>query len=153
VLVLQVVVLELKQEHVLALLAILVVHHVLDLQLIQDLAERQSLMANILSMENGVIVQSVVAKERKQEQERASKTIHVVRTVLVLQLKPESAVKRWLPVKRLAKKKKLDAKVENFPFHIPIHVPILSLDAWTEDRNVHTGHVLGTAIVSSITRI
>jgi len=150
VLVLQVVVLELKQEHVLALLVILAVHHVLDLQLIQDLAERQSLMANIQRLEHGVLVQSAVAKERKQEQELASKMIHVVRTVLGLQLKPESVVKRWLPVKRLAKKQ-LDAKVEEFPFHFPIHVPIHN--AWTKGWNVRTGHVLGTAVVVCITCI
>jgi len=148
VLALQVAAWELKLEHVLALLVILVVHHVLDLYLKQELAEKQSLMANILRLEIGVLVQLAVARERKREQELASKMIPVVRTVLVLQLKPESVERRWWNVKEPAKKK-LIVGVENF--HIPIHDPIL--DVWTEGWNVHTGHVLDTAVVRCITCI
>jgi len=93
-----------------------------------------------------VLVQSLVVREHKPEQELASEVILVVMTVLVLRLKPERVeLSRKHLVKHLVSKKKVDAaEVEvEFPF------PILSVR--TEEWNVLIGHVLDTVPVDYIT--
>jgi len=91
VLVLQDVVWELKQEHVLALLAIPVVHHVKVLQLKPDLAEWQQLTPDGEPMDHGVLVLQDVVWELKQEHVLALLAIHAVHHVVVLQPKPDLA--------------------------------------------------------------
>lgn len=140
------VVLERKQGLALASHLILAALHVLAILLKSGVVEQLLFMADTQPLEHGVLVQSLVVREHKPEQELASEVILVVMTVLVLRLKPERVeLSRKHLVKHLVSKKKVDAaEVEvEFPF------PILSVR--TEEWNVLIGHVLDTVPVDYIT--
>lgn len=140
------VVLEHKQGLALASYLILAALHVLAIPLKSGVVEQLLLMANTQPLEHGVLVQSLVVREHKPEQELASEVILVVRTVLVLRLKPERVeLSRKLLVKHLVSKKKVDA------VEVEVDIPFPILFVRTEEWNVLIGHVLGTVPVHCIT--
>lgn len=141
------VVLEYKQEHALASDLILAAVHVVAIPLKDGVVEELSLTADTQPSEHGVLVQSLVVREHKQEQEVASELIHVVLIVLVLQLKPERV--------ELSRRKLVKLLVRQIPDAVEVEAEeveeFLFLFAWTGEWNVLIGHVLGTAPVSYIT--
>jgi len=137
------VVLEYKQGHALASDLILAALDVVAIPLKDGVVEELLLTPDTQPSEHGVLVQSLVVREHKQEQELASELIHVVLIVWVLQLKPERVeLSRKLLVKLL---------VRQIPDAVEVEVEFLFLFAWTGEWNVLIGHVLGTAPVGYIT--
>lgn len=140
------VVLEYKQEHALASDLILAAVHVVAIPLKDGVVEELSLTPDTQPSEHGVLVQSLVVREHKQEQEVASELIHVVLIVLVLQLKPERV--------ELSRRKLVKLLVRQIPDAVEVEaeeVEFLFLFAWTGEWNVLIGHVLGIVPVSYIT--
>jgi len=141
------VVLEYKQEHALASDLILAAVHVVAIPLKDGVVEELSLTADTQPLEHGVLVQSLVVREHKQEQEVASELIHVVLIVLVLQLKPERV--------ELSRRKLVKLLVRQIPDAVEVEAEeveeFLFLFAWTGGWNVLIGHVLGIVPVSYIT--
>jgi len=87
VLVLQDAVWELNQEHVLAMLVMLVVPHALVQQVNHELVEWKLLTPNGELMDNGVLVLQDVARELRQDHVLALLAIHVVPHVVALRVK------------------------------------------------------------------